>query len=239
MEIELFSGSAKAIIDPQGAWLTNLSDEYGDILYPKRTLKTPHGDVKVRGGCHVCLPNFGSGGASGLAQHGFGRSALWEIITQTGDTVQLELPPKDGEYEGLEAALLYTLTPRSLKVELKIKNSGTIDLRVAPAFHPYFAIDKGEKDVKVNHKRRELNELNEAEFVYTAGVATLKSTRRKMPLKIESPELSVFALWTDQLGEYVCVEPTLAGFSFLQSKPAGNEIVAAAESRSFAMTISW
>ena len=74
MNITLHTGTTTATITTDGAYITSLADERGDVFYPLQQLATSDGARKTRGGCHVCLPNFGPGGASGLAQHGFGRS---------------------------------------------------------------------------------------------------------------------------------------------------------------------
>ena len=97
MDIELYNGDAKAIISTHGGYVTNLANDDGDILFPKRTLKAPDGSEKVRGGCHVCLPNFGPGGDTGLAQHGFGRTSEWVVASKSEAAVELTLKG-EGEY---------------------------------------------------------------------------------------------------------------------------------------------
>src|SRR5688572_18264108 len=116
MEIELWNGSAKAIIDPRGAWLTNLSDDHGDVLFPKRRLKAPDGTIKDRGGCHVCLPNFGPGGSSGLPQHGFGREMVWTTSEQFDNSVVFSLSSGRDGYENLSSVLRYRLDEGSLSI---------------------------------------------------------------------------------------------------------------------------
>jgi glucose-6-phosphate 1-epimerase len=139
MEIELFNGSAKAIIDPRGAWLTNLSDDYGDILYPKRTLVAGDGTKKARGGSHVCLPNFGPGGDSGQPQHGFGRVMDWEVTDTTAASAMLTLAHGNNDYANLSALLTYHLESQSIIMTLEVTNDGAADMRLAPAFHPHFS----------------------------------------------------------------------------------------------------
>lgn len=47
MIIELRSGDKKAIVDTKGGYLTNYSDERGDILYPKRSIAAANGEQKL------------------------------------------------------------------------------------------------------------------------------------------------------------------------------------------------
>jgi D-hexose-6-phosphate mutarotase len=236
MDIELFSGSTKAIIDPEGAWLTNLSDEYGDVLFPKRLLRAPDGSKKVRGGCHVCLPNFGPGGESGLSQHGFARTLSWKVQSQTGDTVKLELAGGEGEYASLRVAMTYRITGRELSMVVALHNEGVAPLRVAPAFHPYISVPHGTETVRIDNKMIRYDDLAEAVFIEHAGDLSVETGQRKLTLAAEG--LAIWAQWTDMLGSYVCVEPTLGGFSFLQ--PAKDaEILAPGELKTVAMTLRW
>lgn len=234
MEQELWSGPTKAIVDPLGAWLTNLSDDKGDILYPKRMLQAPDGSNKDRGGLFVCLPNFGAGGTSGLAQHGFGRTQPWEVLDKTEASILLKLQPPEGEYAALNAVLSYQLNDQLLMAALDLTNDGDRDLRIAPAFHPYFAT--GEGVVKMNGEDQSLDELSEAVFV--------EGKEQEIEIddhviSCESPQLTKWAKWTDQLGPYVCLEPTLAGFSFLNDTPMAVELLKPGETKMFNFTMTW
>ena len=62
MNITLHTGTTAATITTDGAYITSLTDEHGDVFYPLQQLTAPDGGRKTRGGCHVCLPNFGPGG---------------------------------------------------------------------------------------------------------------------------------------------------------------------------------
>lgn len=236
MEIELFKGETKAIIDPQGAWLTNLSDQRGDILFPKRTLQAPDGSKKVRGGSHVCLPNFGPGGESGLPQHGFGRVKLWEVSDRDDTSATLLLEKGEGIYEALGSTLTYELHTNQLTMTLEVANGGQQPLRVAPAFHPYIAVPRGTKEVMIDDESVELDELSEAQFV-TAERQGVVTAQRVVTL--ESKRLTTWARWTDQLGSYVCVEPTLGGFTFLQETPDADELLDVGEVKTYQAVISW
>lgn len=234
--IELWNGSTKALIDLEGAWLTNLSDDRGDILFPKRMLTAPDGTKKARGGCHVCLPNFGPGGDSGLPQHGFGRLAVWEMASKTENKVILMLSGGAKGYEALQSRLTYELSDTSIKITLDLINNGEAELRVAPAFHPYFALQADEAHVKVDGRRMDLDELGGTVFE-EGDIKELATSRRHF--RLESSSLPTWAIWTDHLAQYACVEPTLGGYTFLDGKPASAELIHPGKPRTFTFIASW
>lgn len=235
MEIELWSGVTKAIIDPRGAWITNLSDDRGDILFPKRNLKAPDGTMKIRGGCHVCLPNFGPGGNSGQPQHGFGRIMDWEIIEQTDSRIVMQLASGGEGYEDLRSTLRYDLHDASITMELEVTNAGEEELHVAPAFHPYFAVLGGSR-VIIDDEEQSIEEL--AQTLFVSGV----TQRLQLPnreVSLSSKQLSLWAKWTDRLGAYVCVEPTAGGYTFLKEMPDESELLGLEQTRKYSLVITW
>ncbi len=235
--IELWSGTTKALVSIDGAWLTNLSDDFGDVLYPKRMLKAPDGSSKQRGGCHVCLPNFGPGGLSDQAQHGFGRLSVWEVARQTQQSVTLELPHGDDEYADVSSQLTYTLEEQSITIELKVTNNGKEVARMSPGFHPYFSLVEGESQVMIDSLDIALSELADTEF-YEGTSKKLKTQKRTLTLS--SNELTTWAAWTDQMGGYACLEPTLAGYSFLDNDEAPqNELIAPGSDCLYEFLIQW
>lgn len=233
MEQEIWSATTKAIIDPQGAYLTNLSDDSGDIIFPKRIIKNDVGDQKTRGGCHVCLPNFGPAGESGLPQHGFGRDKLWEVVDVTDSSVLLTLKNGDGEYSDLESILTYQLADTRLLATLELINNGDKPLRVAPAFHPYFYAP-GDK-VMINDVIVKKSDLADTVFERRDAQTLTQGSRR---VAIAADNLPTWALWTDELGQYVCIEPTFDGYAFLK-EASDNEMLAPDASKTYQMTLAW
>lgn len=236
--ITLTHDSVYAVINPDGAWLETLGDEDGAVLFPKSEFVTPTGETKVRGGMHVCLPNFGPGGDSGLAQHGFGRTSEWGVIAQSGNSVTLRLqhsPQHPALYTGLEATLQYTLGTQQLMTVLRVKNVEKKIIRIAPGFHPYVHLDESDTAVLVNNKLYELSELAGTEFI-TAESITLKTAERSFSFAQEN--LSTWAVWTDCLANYVCVEPTFGGYRFLEPPTPEERLTPGAE-KTFSCTISW
>lgn len=232
--ITLKNGASSAVIDPAGAWVERLDDAAGPVFFPKQALVNQDGETKTRGGMHVCLPNFGPGGDSGLDQHGFGRTMEWKIAGLTEADTSLELSgPKD--YKNLKATLVYSLGESSFEARLVIKNEGEADLRVAPGFHPYFYLDEDETAVSVNDQNYALSSLAGTEFV-TTEKAVLKTAGREITLSQNG--LPTWAIWTDEMANYVCVEPTAGGYRFLED-PTPEELLATGEEKSFNCNISW
>ena len=233
MDIELYSGSAKAIISTHGGYVTNLADESGDILFPKCTRRASDGSEKVRGGCHVCLPNFGPGGESDLAQHGFGRTSEWQVRNKSETRIELVLAGQ-GEYMGMESTLTYGLQDRALTMRLTLKNSGTSPLKVSPGFHPYF-YTAGKVLTLDGETLADLAEFAGTKFADGSDRQIVIGERQ---LSLHSDELTTWAEWTDQLGKYFCVEPTQSGNAFLDDM-ARTDTLAAGETREYLFTIAW
>ena len=235
--VELWSGSTKALVSIDGGWLTNLSDDYGDVLFPKRSLVAADGSKKQRGGCHVCLPNFGPGGLSDQEQHGFGRQMVWEIGRQTQSEVTLELPHGDDEYPDLSSQITYALDGNSINITLKVTNNGSESARIAPGFHPYFATADGEGQVSIDDERIDVQDLEEA--VFYSG-ASKKLALQKRIITMHSDELTTWAAWSDQLGNYVCLEPTYAGNSFLEHDDTpDDQLLRPGQSRTYTVLLRW
>src|SRR5437764_1001842 len=101
--VTLRLGDLEAEIFLKGAWLSRFEQSGMPLLFPRQSYELPDGTTKVRGGCHICLPNFGPGGESGLPQHGFARDEEWQCHTQSASEVVLGLTVRSGQYVGLVA----------------------------------------------------------------------------------------------------------------------------------------
>lgn len=232
MDIELFFADTKAIITTDGAYVTNLSDLHGDVLFPKRTLVAADGSEKIRGGSHVCLPNFGPGGESGQDQHGYGRTSQWEVVSSAQTTAELRLEGQ-GAYSGLIATLRYEVGDSLFDSHLTLENTSDTAMTVAPAFHPYFT-HKGNVAID-NGNEANLDDYSEA--LFTSGPKHVLHTESRL-ITLESKNLPVWAQWTDQLGPYICIEPTQSGFSFSEDMQKAESLISGA-SQSYTLRIQW
>ena len=193
--VELTFGTTRAVVLREGAWLLNLTDAHGDILFPKQWIETSSGK-RPRGGSHVCLPNFGPGGNSGLPQHGFGRISSWMVVEQGVSRVTLELSGGERRYASLQSRITYALKENSLTMTLK------------HTYRPRLSV----------HSAHVERLLAESDIVRN---------------------LSTWALWTDNLGRYVCLEPTFAGNSFADDNPEEEELLRAGLSKSYELQVKW
>lgn len=217
-------------IDPHGAYVTELSSGDRPILFTRT-----HIDGKLRGGSHVCLPNFGPDEAGVLAQHGFGRTEDWELVRDQPDVKELVLPRGPGVYADLKSRLRYTLSTSDFTMQLTLHATGTEPLRVAPAFHPYFASPEDE-EVYLDGERCDLSQYAGTE--YTSGPThELRIGNRTFVL--HSDQLTTWALWTDQAGRYFCIEPSLIGQSFRHIEPHSSELLPPGEVRSYEFRVGW
>ncbi len=232
MNITLHTGTTTATITTSGAYITSLADEHGDVFYPLQQLTTSDGERKTRGGCHVCLPNFGPGGASGLAQHGFGRTSQWQVVEHTSDRVELMLQGSDA-YAGLESRLVYTVAEHQLAMQLTLANVGEDELLVAPAFHPYFAYDG--MLVLDGQPLADLAPL--AETIFVDGLTRQLATGLRT-ITLQSEGLPRWAVWTDELGPYLCVEPTHSGNSFADS-PSRATVLVPGQTAQYDVRVGW
>jgi len=231
--IRLAQGQVTAEINEFGAWVESLTSGGQAILFPKSEIINETGEAKTRGGMHVCLPNFGPGGNSGLAQHGFGRTSPWSVIQQNEFSVTIKLEATEPSYAGLVSMLTYHLDDNSLTAHLELSNEGNAPLRVAPGFHPYFALQPSETAITVNEHLYELNSLSGTEYI-VAPSAEVQTLQRHITLTPEN--LTTWAIWTDKLGNYVCVEPTFGGNRFLESEKP-DEMLNPGETRAYSLQI--
>lgn len=258
MEI-LQAGPWTTELDPQGAFIVRLEKEGRDIFFPRQTLF--YGDQeKVRGGCHLCLPQFGAPGELGkqmdppLGQHGFGRALLWEVTERRKDRLVLQMPRVPGTYAGLQAKLTVA-SGEIWSLELVVKNLGDWDLPISPAFHPYFRMGEGHSAAKASAADPiALGQMesgqDEAGALFLDGIPIdrtdpryLETAFQKTPreirtdayrLELATENLPLCALWSDREA-FFCVEPTQDGTAFLRGNP---DLLAPGQEKHFSMSLS-
>lgn len=233
MEWQLYNGETKATVSSKGGYVTNLANGNGDILFPKRTLKNTAGEDKTRGGCHVCMPNFGPDGGTGLGQHGYGRNSEWTLVSNEDTSVTLALAGQ-GDYADLRATLHYELAANEFTSTLTLRNGGQKPLPVSPAFHPYFNLG-GQKPELDGETHEDLAEFEGTLFI--DGDSRLLGVANRT-LSLTSINLARWAIWTDQLGDYFCVEPTQAGYAFAEDISRG-DVLEQNQEKTYNYTIKW
>ncbi len=107
-EIILHNKSATMQVNTIGGYIDSLILKGREVLFPKTSVQVGD-DTKLRGGMHVCLPQFGPDSKNHLAQHGFGRTSDWEIRHQNESDIGLKLISTEKGYEHVEWLLDYSL----------------------------------------------------------------------------------------------------------------------------------
>jgi galactose mutarotase-like enzyme len=223
-------------IDSTGAYLLELHDSFGKpIVFPRTQL----GD-KVRGGSHVCLPAFGPDASGKLPQHGYGREVEWDIVTSPdGRTVQCEHTQREGLYAGLQSRIMYQLDESVdssvLQTTLSLFNQSIEPMPISPGFHPYFVVDPA--DIQLNGQRIALDDFEPFKSYGRHQSMTLETAGRTVT--VSSPDIQDFIVWSDSRGEYLCIEPTLAGSGFDYIAPRAEELLPAGERRNFSYSVQW
>jgi galactose mutarotase-like enzyme len=126
---------------------------------------------------------------------------------------------------------MYQLSSRQFMMKLQV--NGTTGMRISPGFHPYFSVPRDTEDVEINGERFELSELLGTEF-RTANEQVIEFSNRTV--RLQSKGLPTWAIWTDRLDSYVCVEPTLGGNMFRDGEAL---IMRDGTNYSYSLSIVW
>ncbi len=208
----LKNGNLSMEIDPQGAYIVSFKSGDGDIFFEKRKINY-HNLEKNRGGCHVCLPQFGPSGAYKLKQHGYGRDVAWELIFTNDRYIKLGHLQEEGDWKGLESILEYVLGENCFEAIVSLKNTSSGNLKIAPGFHPYYQMKKDDQLV-INGQAYPFDILEKT--LYIDNVRNFEINDRKF--SVENSNLNLFAIWTDLKGDYVCIEPSYRGDTFIEDR---------------------
>lgn len=208
MKIELSKNKAKLIANTNGAYIEEYTYDGKDIIFPKFETEIA-GKKKIRGGSHPCLPSFGPSEINDLKDHGYGRDCDWELVEKSDYKVVLKLEGLCG-YEGMDSFITYELGDEWLLAEIKMINNANKDLPVAPGFHPYFRAGQSFKVDGVDFGSFKL------EDTYFLDASEVSFKAENFNIEIKNENFHKFAIWTDFLDDYRCVEPCYNGKSFVK-----------------------
>lgn len=213
-----------------GAIVVKLQDVEGqDILSPRCFQETVN---RERGGCHVCFPQFGPDVFSQLPQHGFGRDVEWKVIRYTDTHQHYRLQGQD-QYEDVFAEIIYSINAKSCTMALRVDNKSNHAIRCAPGFHPYYLVKGGVCTLN----GRQLSVL-QGETVFIEGEKQVLETDTHR-IWMKSNTLTTWAVWSDMVDQYICIEPTLRGNAFLSKKAHKDEIIEPSQQREYQLSIEW
>lgn len=232
MECTLHHEDTTVRVSAEGAYIREVLRGDTTLIAPQHEVTLDDGTVKLRGGCHVCIPQFGP--AESLPQHGYARHKTWHIDQCTEDSVTLSLASGEGDYRQLASVVTYSVGARGLVISLALINKGDRPLRAAPGIHPYFA-RQSDQPIELDERLLDPEAAAMTEFV---GGESHDVRIGDMHYTCESSNLTTWAIWTDNPAAYICIEPTYAGYAFTREMTEDEEL-APGEQRVYDFTITW
>lgn len=155
---------------------------------------------------HLCLPQFGPSKTDDhLPHHGFGRTEIWDVIQSDEHSCRMRLNHTHPNYADIVWTVEYTLLDDAARFTLQADNQGTTTVFISPGFHPYFHCPHQQASLD----QQDLAWENLENVLFRSAFSTY--TCQNFSLRIEQTNLPVFAIWTDSLADYLCIEPTFAG----------------------------
>lgn len=165
------------------------------------------------GNTHVCVPNFASGGLEkyGLPFHGPFRSAIWNLVSQNENLLEINC-----EIDNLEVWQKFFLNDEYFNQQIIIENKGEVFKPINAAIHNYWSSELGWQGIKINGidvsffvKQNEFVGLQQLNEIDIPG---------KPLIKWSVDGFKYAKLWTGFLEEsgnkifdnnYVCIEPIM------------------------------
>ena len=252
-DIKLRYGSTEASVSLDGAYVTRLSFDGQDILFPDGSYPI-NGKEKRRGGMPPMFPYAGPlENHPDWPQHGFARDMEWKDKTIYEDLepqgILLELKSNEKTQKlfpyQFRDELEIVLGENGFSYKLIVFNEGTKDMPIAPGVHPYFCLPTGElSDIETNIKGLDLEDY---QLTKTLFLPVQKEVEIKIP-KIGGIKMLLGGdflrdkaqlwFWTDSSNyDYFCVEPCSGPVgSFL--KEDERILVPAGENKKFTMQLT-
>jgi glucose-6-phosphate 1-epimerase len=136
------AAGASASLFAYGAHLTSWCAADGrEHLFTSTTAELRAG-AAIRGGVPIVFPQFA--GLGPLPKHGFARTALWQVISASGDAAELQLRDDDATraYWPYQFVAQYRikLDDTALSLTLSITNTGTRSFSFTSALHSYLRV---------------------------------------------------------------------------------------------------
>ena len=252
-DIKLRYGSTEASVSLDGAYVTRLSFDGKDILFPDGSYPI-NGKEKRRGGMPILFPYAGPlENRPDWPQHGFARDMEWKDKTIYEDLepqgVLLELKSNEKTQKlfpyQFRNELEIVLDENGLSYALTVFNEGSKDMPIVPGIHPYFFLpSKKLSDIETNIDGLNLKNYQLDETLFLP---------KKNKVKINIPQIGEIEMglggdflrdkaqlwfWTDSSKhDYFCVEPCSGPVgSFL--KEDERILVPAGENKKFTMQLT-
>jgi galactose mutarotase-like enzyme len=202
--------------------------------------------------CGPLVGNIFAKSGKVIGQHGFGRNLEWKLLKQSLNSISFVLSSSDLDTETklsfpfeFESIFEVTLLDKSIELELKTKNLGTEKLPLAPGFHPYFAIDRSQKDkitittsdpkfefessilpwstgVEAQFRANPINYKVQIPNQIQLNFEDLSTLEQKSGNRIKLP-CDLLTIWAGEVGDWVCIEPMAKRFDSINNDPINVE----------------
>jgi galactose mutarotase-like enzyme len=183
-----------------------------------------------------------------IGQHGFGRSVEWKVVEQTTNSIVFRLVNEDLDSETrvafpfeFECLFEVLIANRFIEIELTTKNLGKTLLPVAPGFHPYFAVDRSQKEKITITASDPKFKFDSSILPWSTGVEAQFRTNPvdyivQIPnqIQLNFEDLStvetkagnfnklpcdLLTIWAGEVGDWVCMEPMSKRFDSINNDP--------------------
>ena len=150
-------GNYAVILPEKGATVTQFISNGTDVFYQdKENLKSTE---RPRCGIPFLFPVFGRTPEDSIYPmeiHGFGHTSVWNVISETEDTLRIELIANEDTKKvypfEFRVELMFSIADGRLTIHQIYENTGEKVMPYAFGFHPYFAVNPKTAEVKVNAK---------------------------------------------------------------------------------------
>ena len=232
MKFSLNVNKTVAIINSNGAMIETIKNNGNNLLFPLSFIEK-NGTNKIRGGSFPCIPNFGVDELEGLKNHGYGREIKWKLISKVENSITL-FTKGQGKYKDLETYLSYSITENSLNMKLKFKNKSNNTLLIAPGFHPYFY--SKDSYIKIQDMNFSKKDIENSVFIESENISF---ETEKYRINYKSKDFKTYIVWSDFENDYICVEPTFNGTSFIKNYKNKPYEIKSKEEREFKVDLNW
>ncbi len=217
-------GNQFAVAPARGALVTALNVDGQDLLFLDRA--TFEDETKnVRGGIPLLFPFAGRlpedkflAAGTVIKQHGFARNKPWRVGAQSGSSISLQLESDEETMAVYPYPFLLeqrcTLLAHGLHVELRVSNTGSKKMPVAPGWHPYFPCPGPEKTgITSNVPKLDPGDFhNEIEFEVGVDHPPVEGAEFVIPslgrLKLSySSQMQHLHCWSTPGANFICLEP--------------------------------
>lgn len=200
------------------------------ILYPERTVRVGEKE-KVRGGAFVCCPIFGSTPKEDgykeiiLPNHGLVRQhPLKERNCRFHNGLARSKMWFDGPWHHtVDVRALISKDGERLKHTVRVTNHERHPIPISLGFHPYFKTGGKRFEIRHGDRRVKSNDvLHDTPLLIPLNrrkVVTLSASDRLIALTMRG--YTHVCVWTDNIDEYICVEPVMRAVQGGQVKLKG------------------